>query len=363
MLEKNIYYSLNKKKVFFISFLICLIFYFLEFLIGIDKFYHPDSLHYLGAENHSYLKLNLNSNSIFDFANSGYYYFIKLLNFNYVNGIILNFVLYSLSNVIIFEKVFKNFIVRKDNFDLILLAYLLFLDPYRLHLTCHILKETFIIFIFLLFFVDKLKYLKFLFIILLEFFRKNSFIYLLIFIRFFHLKKFFYFCKKNFKNKKLLFFFTTTIIFICCFLVINYDLAILFERIDWLLNYYHYREMPKRDYDLMNNFQDKEAYLSTKYFYLVFFSKIFLWISMLLSGFFIFFTQSFLFQVLGLIIILNHLVVFKITKKTYIDFGLILLLLAIATYSSSYTSFYRYCYLGLYFSMINFFYNLSKYEK
>ena len=44
---RNITSKLNSYQIFILSFLICLGFYSMEWLIGIDRFYHPDSLHYL----------------------------------------------------------------------------------------------------------------------------------------------------------------------------------------------------------------------------------------------------------------------------------------------------------------------------
>lgn len=360
MLKKNIFYKLNKKKIFFISIVICFGFYFLEYIVGIDRFYHPDSLHYLNSENDPILILNLQSiSSIF---NIGYYYLVKIFNYNYGLSILFNFFLYSLSNVIIFQKIFKQHLKRYNNLNLLILIYLLFLDPYRLHLTCHVLKETTIIFIFTLFFFDKLSYARFFLIPILEIFRKNSLVYLLVFFR---MKMFFDLIHQLKKNKNLKYIFLTFILILSLSLTLTIIITgsdNLLSKIDWTLKHYHYREMPIRNYDFINNFQGG-IYSDENNFYTALFLKLLSWTLLLISGLFIFFTDSFLFQALGIFIILNHLFIYKITKKTYIDIGLIFLILVLAIYSTSFTAFFRYCYIGLYFSIINFFYNLNHNEK
>lgn len=372
MLKKNIFYNLNKKHIFFISLVVCSLFYYFENLIGIDKFYHPDSIHYLDPLN--FPLLTIVPKSLFEYLSWGFYFFVKILNYNYELIIIINFLLYSLTNVYIFEKIFKNYLKEYNFIELNMLIYLLFLDPYRLHLACHVLKETLIIFFFSIIILSKFNYIKIIFIILLEFFRKNSFIYLLIFFKFKSIISLFYFPNKIINKKYFKFFYIILFSLILLAIYFFVDLSYLMKRVDWLLQHLHYREFPSRAYDNIPTFKEGRyqvggPYLGmdhmpfNPYFYEGLFLKLFSWTIILFTGAFAFFTNSFMFKILGFLVLLNHILIFKLTKKTYISIGLIMLIFSIAIYSGSYTAFYRYCYLGLFFSILNFFFTQKTNEK
>ena len=84
------YYEFNSYQIFILSFLICLSFYVFEGLLGIDRFYHPDSAHYLGKDHHYKLKSYINNPlMIFD---STYYHITNLFNDNYYFLILINFI-------------------------------------------------------------------------------------------------------------------------------------------------------------------------------------------------------------------------------------------------------------------------------
>lgn len=371
MLKKNIFFKFDKKIIFFLSLIICITFYVIEDLIGINKFYHPDSLHYISPQN--FPLLNVQPKNILDYLSWGYYFLIKWLNYNYELTIFVNFILYSLTNVIIFEKIFKKLLMNFSSIELVMLFYLLFLDPYRLHLACHILKETVIIFVFSIIIFSNSIFLKVIGIILSEFFRKGSSIYLFIFFRIkfliticLRVKKFIFFKKKI--NLSIVFLSILSVILI----YYSIDFKILYEKLNWQLQHLHYREFPNRDYDKIYSFNTgryveggpKDPFFSSiYYFYEGLILKIITWGLMFLSGSFLFFTSSILFKILGVIIIINHIIIYKLTKKTYVDFGLICLIILIVIYSGSYTAFYRYSYLGMYFAILDFFYRLKLNEK
>lgn len=365
MLKKNIFLNLNKKAIFFISLVLCFSFYFFEGLLGIDKFYHPDSLFYLDSKNFPPTRYELDQFSLDSYTSSwGYFYYVRLLGYNYELNLIFNFVIHSLTNVIIFEKIFKKFIKKYSLFDLILLSYILFLDPYRLHLTCHILKETILIFILVMYFLSNSKFFKLSLLFILEFFRGFGFIYYFTLFFYKHLLIFLKFLKNlnsTLKRKTFILFLSILIFFIGA--IYYLDLNSIFNQLDYWLKHYHYREMPIRDYDSIYKFQDGIFSVNSGNFYYALISKWISWSVLLLTGSFAFFTDSFLFKILGILILINHIIIFKITQKTFIDIGLILLLFAIALWSTSYTAFYRYCYIGIYFSILNFFFTLNSNEK
>ncbi len=343
---KKIFYELSSFKIFILSFLICLLFYFLEGVIGIDRFYHPDSTHYLSK----YKTYQLNSIlNLKDLTSAGYYILAQIFNYNYFLLILLNFVFYALTNVLIYEKIFKKYFNVLNYTKLIILFYILFLDPYRLHLACHILKETFLIFFLIMIILSNIKIVKLLFIPFLELFRGNSWIYILIFLNFSHIKKIM--TTKNIYIISILFILIIIIIYLLHhnfydLTKIAYDYII--NKIQWLDN----KTMPIRPYDQVYQFKDFN-------FPVGFILKNILWPILMVSGLFIFFVSSSLFKFLGIIILLNNLLIYVITKKTFINLGLIIVLVLISAYTSSFTSMFRYSYIAIYSTVIYFLFNLS----
>jgi hypothetical protein len=338
--KKDLFY-LNSISFFLISFLICIIFYLLEGLIKIDRFYHPDSLHYLHFTNITVF--NIDFKNILNLRSSGYYILSILFKNNYFGLIILNFILYSLTNLLIYRFIFKRYILNLEDKKLYYLFFLLFLDPYRIHLACHVLKETFLIFIMVLMITSNIKLIKILMVAALEIFRAGSVVYVFIFLRSSYLKIIFF-----------LVLMLTIIITLSLFFNQYFfeEIKTFFLKIYNNLVIYHYRDMSSRDYDHISTFRDYN-------FIQGFLLKNITWPLMFLSGTFIFFVSSKLFQFLGIIIIINHILVYLITKKTFINLGLLFVVITVSMYTSSYTAMFRYSYLALYFSMIIFFLNFE----
>ena len=344
----NKLYQVNSFQVFALSFLICCIFYLFEGILGIDRFYHPDSIHYLSEYKNFDLKTYLSNPEVF--FTSGFYKITNLLNDNYYLLIALNFTLFSFTNVFIFSKIFKNYFNLLDNKKLIILFYLLFLDPFRLHLTSHILKETILIFFIIIIITSKINLIKLFSLILLESVRPNSWIYMLVFLNFYNLKRFF--------KKKYFYFFFILILLLGCYLIyLNQSFSEIFndtfKSILKKIKLLNRQEMPLRSYDNVIQFKEYD-------FPIGFILKNISWPFMLITGTFIFFVSSILFKFLGLIIIINHFFIFFISKKTFISLGLIIILIIISLNTSSYTAMFRYSYIALYSSVVYFFMNLQQ---
>lgn len=340
-------YKINSFKIFISSFLICALFYIVEGLFGIDRFYHPDSAYYL-IQNRAINFIQLINNPK-ELLQSGYFIITHLLNYNYYLLIFLNFILYSLTNVLIYQKVFKKNFKSLSNLKLIFLFYLLFLDPYRLHLASHILKETIIIYIFITIIIFNLKIIKLLGILLLEMFRHNSWVYLLIFLTYSNIKK----ILKKKSIYKIIILLIIFLSFFALFIQTGQDLSqSIFNFVMNKMELEYNKTFPMRPYDQVNQFKDYG-------FPLGFILKSITWPSLLISGFFIFFISSVLFKILGIIIILNHILVYIITKKTFVSFGLLIILLMLSVYTGSYTSMFRYSYIAIYSSVIYFFLNFN----
>ncbi len=340
-------YKFSSYKIFILSFIICLSFYLFEGILGIDRFYHPDSSHYLKQIGTFSLAEFLESPLIL--VRSGYYIVTDLLYNNYYLLILLNFIIYSFTNVLIFQKVYKKYFKTLSNTKLFFLFYLFFLDPYRLHLASHILKETILIFIIIGIVLHNSKIIKFVFILCLEIFRKNSWIYLLIFITFSNIKE-------NLKKKFVLRLLISFLVLLITFILLNENsinlIKNIYNFIELKLRWQYVKVFPVRSYDHVSQFKDYG-------FPIGFILKNLTWPIMLISGFFMFFVSSLLFKFLGIIILFNNLLVYIITKKTFISLGLFTILIMISVYTASYTAMFRYSYVAIYASLIYFFLNLK----
>ena len=279
----------------------------------------------------------------------GYYIIVKLFSHNYYLLICLNFFLYSLTNIVIYQKVFKKNFNSLSTPKLIFLIYVLFLDPYRLHLVCHVLKETILIFFLIILVLSGSKLIKILCLLFLEIFRLNSWVYILIFFTYSKIKKFFNF--KIFVVVSIFLIFSLAVIIL--FKIYSYDIFqnYIFDLIN-KLKFNYFKEMPVRSYDNVPNFREYE-------FPLGFILKNILWPLLFVSGLFLFFVSSNLFKLLGMIILLNNILIYLLTKKTFISLGLIIILVLISMHTTSYTSMFRYSYIVFYSSLIYFFLNFN----
>ena len=364
MLKKNIL-KINKYSIFFYSILICIIFYYFERLLGIDQFYHPDSLLYLTQHE----KLFTSGNPTI-FLKTGYHYLSRILDYNYLYLIVLNFIIFGLTNVMVFNLVFKNNSLIITKFQILILSTILFFDPFRLHLTGYVLKETMLIFLILSFLYFKNILIKMAFLFMSIFIKKNIIFYYLIFYLDDLIKKFF--------NRKKKIYLILISIFLIIFVYLFFsELDFFKENIFFLgkenkslfnffansnlnlmdtLENWHYRDMAGREYDKVPNFQNISFPLALIY-------KVTTWPILIFSGIFLFFTNSFLFKFLGLMMIYINIVIFYVTKKTYMSIGLFVLLILLSLYSTSFTSYFRYSYVAIYCAIIFFFSNLSKCQK
>ena len=260
-----------------------------------------------------------------------YYNITNLFNDNYYLLILFNFFVFSLTNILIYQKVFKKYFSKLSNIKLLLLFYLLFLDPYRLHLASHILKETCLIFIMILMITSKMHIFKISCIWLLEIFRPNAWIYSLIFFTVHNIKNFFTVRISNniFSNISKKMIFSAIFILIIFIYFFSKDLAIFikteFKQLTQLMLKYYNKEMPLRSYDNVAQFKDYG-------FPLGFILKNLTWPLLLISGLFGIFVTSVLFKFLGIILIINNIFVYFITRNTFISLGLLIVILMIHLY-------------------------------
>lgn len=128
--------------VFILSLLFSLFVLLIERSINITLDYHPDSITYLNFPYpdlvNSFLKNPLN------YIGKLYYVVVRFFNSEIIPLISLNILLFSFTNLILFSKVRD--IYGKNGLLFYCSILIIIFDPYRAHLSVHVLKDTFIIF-------------------------------------------------------------------------------------------------------------------------------------------------------------------------------------------------------------------------
>ena len=351
--------EVNSFKIFIGSIIICIFFFYFERLIGIEQFYHPDSLYYLKNHNNYSNFVNHPEKILF----TGYHFLARILNYNYLYLIILNFIIFGLTNILVFNLLLKNNLLNFNKLQVLIYSSILFFDPYRLHLTGHVLKETILIFLIISFLCFKNLFIKTIFFFLSLFIKKNIIFYYFIFYADNLIKKFF-------KIKKKIIYVYILILLIFLIFLFFYEFNYFDKEHFSIFNYFfaskanffetleiwHYRDMTGREYDNIPNFQNVSFPLGLIY-------KIIAWPVLIFSGIFLFLTNSFLFKILGFMMIYLNVGIYYLTKKTYMSYGLLVLLILISIYSTTFTSYFRYSYVAIYCAIVFFFSNFSKCQK
>ena len=126
-------------RIFFSSMLFSLIILIIERIIGIGADYHPDSSYYLNYKDYvKHFRVGLFYHDIVYFFNS-----------NLSALITLNVVAFALTNTVLYSTI-KNVYLTKGRFYYISALIIIF-DPYRAHLSVHVLKDTLLILSLVLF--------------------------------------------------------------------------------------------------------------------------------------------------------------------------------------------------------------------
>ena len=351
LLRKKIDFN---EKIFLIlitcfSILMSIIFLFFERkIIGLSSTYHADASHYLDLHHkYSYLSLKYSFiENIYNYFNyflsSSLFYSIVQLFYDlreistfsspYRNIIKFNMLIFALTNLIIFSAFLKLHNKKKDLdlSKLIIIIIFCFL-PYKLHFSVNVLKETLIFFFLTIYVVYPGKLT-----LLISFFfgtplRSSFGLYYLALIEF--NKKFF---------KKYFFF----IIMFCIALIIFYYKNIYFDPPfgygnDFLkfLENRNTANMGGRQYDNIPNFTEYELMGSLM--------RMIIWPLLMLSGTFVFFSENYLFYVIGIEMLSIQIIFFLFKKRFLVNLGLIIFLFLVALYVNTFTSYVRYCYLAV----------------
>lgn len=125
--------------VFFSSISFSILLLCIERVLGIGIDFHPDSVHYLSESKHVVTSLFRNGD-FFNFLNNGFYFIVWSLNSKAELVLSLNILIYSLTNVLLFQNL--RTLSKKFNFGILFIIF----SPYRTHLAVHVLKDTLFIF-------------------------------------------------------------------------------------------------------------------------------------------------------------------------------------------------------------------------
>jgi hypothetical protein len=110
----------------------------IERVVGIGWDYHPDSVFYATHSDEIYFNIVDDWLKVF---NNGYYVVVHFLSQSVIVTTLMNMTAYSMTNAILYKTIKEN---SKYKIDFLLLMLLLF-NPYRLHLSTTMLKDTLII--------------------------------------------------------------------------------------------------------------------------------------------------------------------------------------------------------------------------
>ena len=159
---------------FLISILFSLLVLSIEQSVNINYDYHPDTLTYLNNSSED-LIADFYQNPL-QFLGSFYYVWVSFFTANKIVLITLNIFIYALTNSIMFSLIKE--IYRKKGWLYYISVLIIIFDPFRAHLSVHILKDTLIIFSFVLFIFSSSKIISSFGLILGFMLRLGFFIYL-----------------------------------------------------------------------------------------------------------------------------------------------------------------------------------------
>jgi len=163
---------------FFLSIISCLGVLFIERIFEIGIYYHPDAEYYLTYRE------NVNLTELFQNPKKfiGQFYIIITslykYNTNYLIG--FNILIYSITNAYLFQFVKNTY--KKMGLAFYFAVFIVLLDPYRIHLAVHVLKDTLIIFSLTILFFSRSYIIKIIYLIFGVFLRFSFFVYLPILI-------------------------------------------------------------------------------------------------------------------------------------------------------------------------------------
>lgn len=348
----NLKNYLKSKKLYFLllffslSILTCfLVLFFERKILGISSTYHPDSGYYLNStvrRTYSYLSFdyslieniknffsNIFSGTLFYSISNLFHEYIPFFPFSnaYRNMIKFNFLIYAITNLLIINYVFKNY--KKFDLRTIICLILFCFMPYKLHLSVNILKEIYIFLFLVLYLTYPNIYTLFICLIFGTSLRSMFGFYFLNLIDFKIIKK------RKIKSLILL----AGILFGLFLYWFQINNSGNFSNIIDLIDQRNNADMGGRQYDNIPNFIENGLYGAIL--------RSLVWPVLLLSGLFIFFSDNYMINVIGIEIIFLNILTLYCKKKTLFGLGIILFLIIIGLYVNTFTAYFRYGYLAI----------------
>ena len=166
-------YKKDNIVIFILSILLSLTILLIERSLSINYDFHPDSITYLTNSKNFVKFIYENPLKIFG---KFYYFVVDLFNSDINFLISLNILIFALTNLILFSKVRS--VYRKNGLLFYFAVLIIIFDPYRSHLSVHILKDTLVIFSLTILFFSSNIYFKIFSLFLGFFTRLGFFMYL-----------------------------------------------------------------------------------------------------------------------------------------------------------------------------------------
>lgn len=283
-----------------------LLFLLFERFVGIGWDFHPDSVTYATVSNDVAEIIYQEGFNLV--LNNAYYLWSALFNMDIYILTFLNMIMYSLTNVFLYNFHLKYKHILTPNLWVLGMILLLF-NPYRLHLSTTLLKDTMIIMLLTSSVLYALKH-KLLCIPTLLLLRVASAIYCLILIK-----------------PKILKIIILSIMF----------LAIIFQDYFYnVLTFFNETEMQLRDFDTMPTFQNWGI--------LGAFIRGISWPFFAITGLFAIISPAAAFFPVALGIIFNQIYVYFIIKKFTVPMPIYAALFVFAILTTGYTAYIRYIY-------------------
>jgi len=134
----------KQQAIFILSLFYSIFLFAIEYIAGYGVGYHIDSLTYLQS-----VKIGIGVESFLSSFGAWYYTLVSIFHGNATLIILFQIVLYSFTNLLIYRAVIPT--VRQSGHRIksswrIFFLFIILFDPYRAHLSVHVLKEVFVIF-------------------------------------------------------------------------------------------------------------------------------------------------------------------------------------------------------------------------
>jgi hypothetical protein len=172
---------MNRFSIFLISAFISIFTLLIERSVGIGWDYHPDAVTYVTTS--AEVSNVIFNNNILQIFNNAYYVWAYMFNQNIYTLTTINIIIFSLTNVWIFSYHKKNADKFRSKAGIAYFSlFVIMMNPYRLHLSTTILKDTMIIGLLVFMTVSKIRYSGIIFPIIFAF-RVASAFYLAVHLR------------------------------------------------------------------------------------------------------------------------------------------------------------------------------------